>query len=85
MIEGHAGYQGVFLVSQINLPVFTNPGKSIVYPDAETAIFSLDMVFLADMRKIEVTDIIMLIETDKELAVSNWYVSWHLCILPEKR
>jgi len=78
MIQGHTGYHGVFLVSKINLPVFTNPGKPVVHPDAEAAVFTLDMVFLAHMREIEVTDVIIMIEADEEFAVSNRYVSWHL-------
>jgi hypothetical protein len=84
MVERHTGYQRVFLVSQVNLPVLANPGKAVINPDAETAIFSLHVVFLANMRKIEVTDVVMLIETDEESAVSNRYISWHLCIPPER-
>jgi hypothetical protein len=38
------------------------------------------MVFLPDMREIEITYVVMLIEADKEFAVSNRYISRHLCI-----
>jgi hypothetical protein len=84
MVQGHPGYQRILLVSQINLPVFTNPGKPVFHPDAEAAVFSLHMVFLADMREIEITDVIMLIETDEEFAVSNRYITRHMRIPPEE-
>jgi hypothetical protein len=80
MVEGHTGYQRVFLVSQVNLPVFPNPGKPVLHPDAEAAVFPLHMVFLSDMRKIKITDVILLIETDKEFAVSDRYITRHICI-----
>jgi hypothetical protein len=84
MVKGYPGYQGVFLVSKINLPVCANPGKPVIYPDTEAAIFALHMVFLADMWKIEITDVVTLVETDEEFAVSNRYISWHLCIPSEE-
>jgi len=84
IIKGHTGYQRVLLVSQINFPVCTNPGKLVVYPDTEAAIFALHMIFLADMGKKEVPDIVMLIEADEKFAVSNRYVSWHLYIPSEE-
>jgi hypothetical protein len=84
IIEGYTGYQGVLLVSQVNLPVFSNPGKLVIYPEAEAAVFALDMIFLANMRKVKITNIIMTIEADEEFAVSNRDISWHLCILLEE-
>jgi hypothetical protein len=80
MVQGYTGDQRIQLVAQIYLPVFTNPGKLIVDPDAKTAVFALYMVFLPDMREIEITYVVMLIEADKEFAVSNRYISRHLCI-----
>jgi hypothetical protein len=84
MVQGHTGYHRVFLIAQVQSPVFTNPGKEVIDPDAEAAIFTLHVVFLPDMRKIKVTDVVVLIETDEEFAVSNRYVSWHLCIPPDE-
>jgi hypothetical protein len=81
MIQGNTGYHRVFLVAEFNLPVRTDPGELFVYPDAKPAVFALDMVLLADVRKIKVTDVVMMIEADEEFAVSNRDVSWHVCIL----
>jgi hypothetical protein len=81
MIQGNTGHHGVFLVTEFNLPVPAYPGELIVYPDAKAAVFALDMVLLADVWEIEVSDIVKMIEADEEFAVSNWDVSWHVCIL----
>jgi hypothetical protein len=84
MIEGHTGNHRVFLVSQINFPVCTNPGKLVVHPDAEAAVFALHMIFLPYMRKIEITYVVMLVEADEKFAVSNRYIPRHFCILLEE-
>jgi hypothetical protein len=77
MIEGNIGHQGVFPVTEINFPVAADPGKLVIDPDAKPAVFPLDMILLADVGEIEVTDVIMLIKADEEFAVSNRNVSWH--------
>jgi hypothetical protein len=78
VIKGHTGHQGVLFISQVNLPIFTNPGELVVYPDAKSTVSSLDMVFLADMRKIQVADVVVMIKTYEKFAVSNRDISWHL-------
>jgi hypothetical protein len=80
MIKGNTGDQGILLIFQVNFPVRTDPGELLVDPDAKTAVFALYMVFLPDMREIEITYVVMLIKADKEFAVSNRYISRHLCI-----
>jgi hypothetical protein len=82
VIQVYPGYQRIFLITKVNLPVCTDPGKPVVHPDAEPAKFSLDMVFLAYMRKVEIADIVVLIETNEKFTVSNRYVSWHVCYIP---
>jgi hypothetical protein len=84
VIQGNPGYHGIFFISKVDLPVITYPGELVIDPDAKSTVFSLDMVLLADMRKIQVTDVVMMIETDEEFAVSNRYVSWHLGNFPEE-
>jgi hypothetical protein len=77
MIKGNMGYHRIFLIFQVNFPIRTDPGELLVDPDAKTAVFTLHMVLLSDMRKIQVTYVVVMIETDKKFAVSDRYVSGH--------
>jgi hypothetical protein len=53
----------------------------VVCPDAKSTVSSLDMVSLADMRKIQVADVVVMIKTDEKFAVSNRDISRHLGFL----
>ena len=82
MIQGNPGYLGILLIAQINFPVRAQPGKTVLNPDAKTAVFAHYMVFLTNMRKVEITDVVVMIETDKESAVANRNISRHLRLPP---
>jgi hypothetical protein len=77
MVKSNLSDCSIFFVGHFQVPVRTDPGKLIVNPHAHAAILSHDVVFLADMRKIQVAYVVVMIKTDKKFAVSYRDISWH--------
>ena len=61
---------------QVAFPtVLENPRKRSVYPNAKSKWESFGVVFLADVRKINVADLIFVVEIYKQIAVTDRDVS----------
>jgi hypothetical protein len=75
------GHHGVGLIGEFPPPVFIYPGKLSRHPDSQAAIFPADVIFLAHMGVKEIPDIVVLVKTNQESAVSHRKVAGHDSLL----
>jgi hypothetical protein len=82
MFEANIGHEGVGLVSQISNPLgIVDPGEFAVGPDAESLWMTTGVIRHPDMRPVEVSDAIVLVEGDEHAAIADREVTRHLWAL----
>jgi hypothetical protein len=76
--EANVGDQRCGLISEVTLPAgIAQPGKSAVNPNAHSVGVADGMIFLADVRPIELTNLIGVIEANEKAPVADWQLAWH--------
>jgi hypothetical protein len=77
MVEAHFRHKGLFLIFELPFPAIPNPGEFAVNPDPQSAVIASYVVFLTDVREVEVPYCVVFVETDKQLAIAHRDVSRH--------
>jgi hypothetical protein len=77
MVDRNLGDQRAWKVAEIPLPILPHPRKLILEPDPEAEGVTADMVLLSHVRKVEISNGIILIKTDEKLAIPNRDISRH--------
>lgn len=58
-------------------PISSYPGEDPVSPNTDHAIIAVDMVFLADVREIQIPDSIFTVKADEQPSITYGDVSGH--------
>jgi hypothetical protein len=84
MVEGDAGGEGVTKVALTDLPARIAGPEQLaalragdITVDAEVAWPGAAVVFLPDMRKVDVANLVLMIERDQKRPVTDWYITRH--------
>ena len=80
IFKGHIRDQCFRQITQVTLPTFLkNPRKLAAGPHAKPKRESLAVILLPDMRKINVADLVLIVEINEQSAVSDRNIS-HILI-----
>ena len=76
--EPDAGEKCLLIEAQLALPTrVAKPAELVLHPDANPKCMSLGVVLLANMRPVDVADLVGLVEVDQQAPVANRKVAWH--------
>src|SRR5204862_7844139 len=71
------GGEGVIDIALIDCPAVGEPGEVAVEPDAEAEGVTCGLILLADVREVDVAELVAIVEVDEQVSVADGDVAGH--------